>query len=137
MDILLSPPVAFLIYIPLVFLISLLGRSLAGTNKSSSLKTSIYGSGEAAPTNLAAPGYRPFFRIALFFAVLHLGILVLGTGGSKRNYGHIPGGSGFRFNRVNVRIMNMENQLDKKWQDTLEGIKNWARINSPWAVHFQ
>jgi NADH:ubiquinone oxidoreductase subunit 3 (subunit A) len=81
MDILLSPPVAFLIYLPLVFLISLLGRSMAGTNKTSSLKTSIYGSGEAAPTNLAAPGYRPFFRIALFFAVLHLGILVLGTGG--------------------------------------------------------
>ncbi len=29
---------------------------------------------------LAAPGYRPFFVVALFFAVLHLGVLVLATG---------------------------------------------------------
>jgi hypothetical protein len=29
---------------------------------------------------LLAPGYQPFFLIAFFFAVLHLGILVIGTG---------------------------------------------------------
>ena len=29
---------------------------------------------------LAAPGYRPFFVVALFFAVLHFGVLVLATG---------------------------------------------------------
>ncbi len=81
MSILLSPPLAFLIYIPLVLLISLLGRVLAGRSPASSMKSSIYGSGEAAPTSLAAPGYRPFFLIALFFAVLHLGVLVLGSGG--------------------------------------------------------
>ncbi len=81
MNILLSPPLAFLIYIPLVILISLLGRALAGRNKTSAMKTSIYGSGEVAPTNMAAPGYRPFFLIALFFAILHLGVLVLATGG--------------------------------------------------------
>jgi hypothetical protein len=45
------------------------------------MKSSLYGSGEAAPTNLAAPGYRPFFLIALFFAILHLGVLILGSGG--------------------------------------------------------
>jgi hypothetical protein len=28
----------------------------------------------------AVPGYQPFFVIALFFAVLHLGVLVLGSG---------------------------------------------------------
>jgi hypothetical protein len=27
------------------------------------------------------PGYRPFFIIALFFAVLHLGVLMLGSSG--------------------------------------------------------
>ena len=32
---------------------------------------------------MAAPGYRPFFVVALFFAVLHLGVLVLGTGVSS------------------------------------------------------
>ena len=27
------------------------------------------------------PGYRPFFLVALFFAILHLSVLVLGSGG--------------------------------------------------------
>jgi hypothetical protein len=29
----------------------------------------------------AAPGYAPFFRVAFFFAVLHLGVLMLGSSG--------------------------------------------------------
>ncbi len=45
------------------------------------MKSSIYGSGEAAHDATAAPGYRPFFLIAFFFAVLHLGVLVVGSGG--------------------------------------------------------
>lgn len=81
MSILLSPPFAFLIYIPLVLIIVWFGRSLAGPEKSTLMKSSNYGSGEEAPTSSAAPGYRPFFLIAFFFAILHLGILVLGSGG--------------------------------------------------------
>lgn len=80
MEILLSPPIAFLIYIPLVILISLLGKALAGPEKPSPIKESVYSSGEEAPISAAAPGYRPFFLIAFFFAILHLGMLVLGTG---------------------------------------------------------
>jgi NADH:ubiquinone oxidoreductase subunit 3 (subunit A) len=80
MDILLSPPVAFLLYIPLVAIIALFGRALAGESKQSALKRSTYGSGEKAQTQVAAPGYRPFFLIAFFFAILHLGMLVLGSG---------------------------------------------------------
>jgi len=80
MDILLSPPIAFLLYIPLVLVLNWLGTKLAGPEKPSEMKRSIYGSGEEAPTYLAAPGYRPFFLVALFFAILHLGMLVLGTG---------------------------------------------------------
>ena len=81
MDILLSPPVAFLVYIPLVLIIMGFGRLLAGPASPNAVKSSTYGSGEEAPTYLAAPGYRPFFLIAFFFAVLHLGMLVLGSGG--------------------------------------------------------
>jgi hypothetical protein len=58
-----------------------LGRLLAGPGHVTAMKTSVYGSGEAPPTFEAAPGYRPFFLIAFFFAVVHLGMLVLGTGG--------------------------------------------------------
>src|SRR5512142_2647285 len=79
MQIVLTPVIAFLIYLALAALLSFLSGRLAGPAKSSLLKSSTYSSGELAPTALAAPGYRPFFVLALFFAVLHLGALVLGS----------------------------------------------------------
>ena len=27
-------------------------------------------------------------------------------------------------------------QIDQTWNNTLTGVKTWARINSPWAIHF-
>jgi len=80
MSILLSPPFAFLLYIPLVLVFVLVGKRMAGESKASDLKRTLYGSGEEAPTTFASPGYKPFFLVALFFAILHLGILVLGSG---------------------------------------------------------
>ena len=80
MQIFFTPLVAFLIFLVLAVLITILGRSLAGPSKYSRIKSSTYSSGELPPTMLAAPGYRPFFVVALFFAVLHLGVLVLGSG---------------------------------------------------------
>jgi NADH:ubiquinone oxidoreductase subunit 3 (subunit A) len=81
MNVLLSPPIAFLIYIPLVLVIVWFGKQLAGPSISDPSKNSIYGSGEEAPSYIAAPGYKPFFLVALFFAILHLGMLVLGLAG--------------------------------------------------------
>ena len=78
MEFIISPPVAFLIYIPLILLIVWFGRQLAGSGSASKAKSQTYGSGAKAPTYTAAPGYRPFFLGALFFAILHLGTLVLG-----------------------------------------------------------
>lgn len=79
-DFLLSPPVAFVIFLVLVAVLSGIGRLLAGPAHTSPLKSSIYSSGEAPPERWAAPGYRPFFVVALFFAILHLGVLVLAVG---------------------------------------------------------
>jgi hypothetical protein len=81
MNILLSPPFAFLIYIPLVLLIVWFGSVLSsGPNHRSGMRESdLYSSGEVGPTTQAAPGYRPFFLIAFFFAILHLAMLVLGS----------------------------------------------------------
>ena len=81
MDILLIPPVAFAIYAGLVWIMARIGRRLAGPGTASVMKSSTYSSGESNPVSNAAPGYRPFFLIALFFAILHLGVLVLGSGG--------------------------------------------------------
>ena len=79
MDILLSPPVAFMIYLVLVGILAGMGRILAGPERVSLAKRMTYASGEAPPSSMSAPGYRPFFIIALFFAILHLGILMLGS----------------------------------------------------------
>ena len=79
-EILLAPIVAFPIYLILVTLISGFGRVLAGPiAKVSEIKSSTYAGGEKSPVRPAVPGYRPFFVIALFFAILHLGVLVLGS----------------------------------------------------------
>jgi NADH:ubiquinone oxidoreductase subunit 3 (subunit A) len=80
-DLLLNPAIAFLIYLLLVGILSGVGRVLAGAPQANPIKTSTYSSGEAPPTHLIGPGYRPFFVVALFFAILHLGALVLGSGG--------------------------------------------------------
>ncbi len=78
---LLTPPVAFLIFVALAALLNRFGSALAGPEKPSELKSSLYTGGEMHHNPVGAPGYRPFFVIALFFAILHLGVLMLGTGG--------------------------------------------------------
>lgn len=78
-SIIFSPPIAFLIYLGLVACLAAFGRMLAGPAKPTPVKTSTYASGESPPERLAAPGYRQFFVVALFFAILHLGVLVLGS----------------------------------------------------------
>ena len=78
---LLTPPLALLAYIGLVALLFAFGRLLAPAGRPSAAHSSLYAGGEVAATTKAAPGYRRFFIVALFFAVLHLGALVLATAG--------------------------------------------------------
>lgn len=93
MELLLSPPVAFIIYILLVLTLFGFGKLLAPPAKQLASKSSIYAGGEQANTTKAAPGYRRFFIVALFFAVLHLAALVLATAGLAG--GSIVIGTGF------------------------------------------
>jgi NADH:ubiquinone oxidoreductase subunit 3 (subunit A) len=78
---LLMPPIAFLVYVALVGIVARIGRWLVGPIKESPTERTTYASGEAAPRYMAAPGYRQFFVVALFFGILHLGVLVLGSEG--------------------------------------------------------
>jgi NADH:ubiquinone oxidoreductase subunit 3 (subunit A) len=78
---LLAPPFAFAIYLALVGLIAFAARKLSARSRETAFKTGAYASGEAAPLAAGVPGYHRFFVIALFFAVLHLGVLMLATGG--------------------------------------------------------
>lgn len=76
---LLFPPIAFILYLALVGVLSGIGRVMAGAERPNPLKSSTYTGGEAPPHRRGVPGYRPFFIVALFFAVLHLGVLMLGS----------------------------------------------------------
>ena len=75
----LSPLVAFLIYFVVVSIVSGLGRLFSAKGATSELKTATYASGEESDPIPAAPGYRQFFVVAMFFAVLHLGVLMVGS----------------------------------------------------------
>ena len=81
MQVILTPPVAFGLYALLVGLLLAASWRVAARSAPSQAKNSIYSSGERAQAGIAAPGYRPFFMVALFFAFLHLGVLIVGTGG--------------------------------------------------------
>ena len=76
---LLSPVVAFLVYFAVVSAISGLGRLFSAKGSKSQFKSTVYASGEENDPLPAAPGYRQFFVIALFFAILHLGVLMIGS----------------------------------------------------------
>ena len=75
----LTPPIAFIIYLLLVGILSGIGRLLAGPARPNPLKSSTYTGGEPPPGATGVPGYRPFFIVTLFFAILHLGVLMLGS----------------------------------------------------------
>ena len=77
----LAPPLALVVYGLAGLLLVGLGRLLAGPPRPNRLKSSPYASGEAAAPGSAAPGYGPYFVPALFFGMLHLGILVAATSG--------------------------------------------------------
>jgi len=78
-NILLSPLIAFLIYCVVAAIFSGLGRIFSAQGAKSDFKTATYASGEENDPIPAAPGYRQFFVVALFFAVLHLGVLMVGS----------------------------------------------------------
>jgi NADH:ubiquinone oxidoreductase subunit 3 (subunit A) len=80
-SILLSPLVAFLIYFAVAFIISGLAKVFSAKGRKTEFKTATYASGEESDPIPAAPGYRQFFVVALFFAVLHLGVLMIGSSG--------------------------------------------------------
>jgi NADH:ubiquinone oxidoreductase subunit 3 (subunit A) len=78
-----SPPLAFLLYLLLALLLSLIGRQLASRGRRWTEKATPYASGEMPQRRQGLPGYGPFFLSAIFFAILHLGALVVATGGTS------------------------------------------------------
>lgn len=77
--ILLTPPVAFLIYLALAGLISLSSKWLAATGKDAPGKNKSYACGEDMLVNRAQPDYSQFFQFAFFFTIMHVVVLVVAT----------------------------------------------------------
>lgn len=78
-DFILAPMIAFFVYFLVVSIASRLGRLFSAHGQETEFKSATYASGEANDPNPAAYSYREFFVVALFFAVLHLGILMVGS----------------------------------------------------------
>ena len=78
-DFLISPPVAFLIFLAIAFLVYALGSRLAPKLKKEGGKLATYACGEDLPGVKLQFGYRLFFFIALFFTMMHVAALVIAT----------------------------------------------------------
>lgn len=78
---LLTPMVAFFVYFLVVSTASGVGRLFAARGPETELKSDTYASGEANDFIPADLSYTRFFVVALFFAVLHLGVLMVGSSG--------------------------------------------------------
>lgn len=81
MTFLLAPPFAFITYLVLAGALLGVGKVLAGRRRRPTSEKMLYASGERSSGAHARPGYQPYFGIALFFALLHVGVLVASTGG--------------------------------------------------------
>jgi len=77
--ILLSPPVAFFVFLAAAFGLYALGRGMAPKPTSVGGRVTTYACGEDIPGVKVQFGYRLFFFTALFFTMMHVAVLVIAT----------------------------------------------------------
>lgn len=77
--ILLSPPVAFFVFLAAAMGLYALGRGMAPKLTKAGGKLTTYACGENIPGTKVQFGYRIFFFIALFFTMMHVAVLVIAT----------------------------------------------------------
>ena len=78
-DILISPPVAFVLFLIVAVLLFRLGRRMAPKANNVGGKLTSYACGEDMPGQKIQFGYRLFFFVALFFTIMHVAALVIAT----------------------------------------------------------
>jgi NADH-quinone oxidoreductase subunit A len=83
LNILLSLPVAFVLFLAIAGLVYLLGKRMAPKLSRVGGKLTTYACGEDIPGVKVQFGYRLFFFIALFFTIMHVATLMIAT---------VPGG---------------------------------------------
>jgi NADH-quinone oxidoreductase subunit A len=78
-EFLISPPVAFVVFLLLFYLLYYIGSLMAPKLKNVGGKLTSYACGEDVPGVKVQFGYRLFFFIALFFTMMHVAALVVAT----------------------------------------------------------
>ena len=81
---LLSPPVAFFVFLGFGGLLYALGKKMAPKPRNVGGKLETYACGENLPGFKIQFGYRLFFFIALFFTMMHVAALVIATAPSGK-----------------------------------------------------
>jgi len=82
-DILISPPAAFLIFLVFFSVFYVLAGRISAAGKASQGKVTAYACGEDIPGFKFRFGFKMFFLVALFFTIMHVAALVVAT---------VPGG---------------------------------------------
>jgi len=78
-EFLISPPVAFVLFLALAWLVYLVGKRMAPKLNRAGGKLTTYACGEDIPGAKVQFGYRLFFFIALFFTIMHVAALMIAT----------------------------------------------------------
>ena len=78
-NLLLSPPIDFLILLAAFGLLSWLSKFLSPAGAPAAGKGEPYACGQNVATGKIQPSYSEFFPFAFFFTIMHVAALVLGT----------------------------------------------------------
>jgi hypothetical protein len=78
-NILLSPPVAFLILFAVILFMLYLSKFMAAKGTISAGKEEAYASGEDIKVHKVQPNYSQFFPFAFFFTIMHVVALIVAT----------------------------------------------------------
>lgn len=78
-NILISPPVAFVVILFVLTLLYIFAGKLSAKGKKSKDKISTYACGEDIPGFKFQFGYELFFVFGLFFTIIHVAVLVIAT----------------------------------------------------------
>ncbi len=79
MEIILYPPIAFIIALCVVYLFSMFFSGWAPKSTPNTEKTKTYACGEDFPAEKVIPNYEEFYPFAIFFTILHVAGLMLAT----------------------------------------------------------
>lgn len=77
--ILLSPPVAFVILLAVIMLLTYISKFMAAKGTVSAGKEEAYASGEDFKVHKVQPNYSQFFPFAFFFTIMHVVTLIVAT----------------------------------------------------------